>query len=212
MAEPEDYEARATLMLAGSLSHNGLMGAGRACGLWAHKLEHEMSGLDDRIAHGAGLAVVWPAYLQFFANRGAGGERLFRYAVNFWGVEPDYTHPERTIQGGIDACRAYFDSLGMPSRLGDLGLTEADIPVMAASATDNGRISYPAIIPMGLEESWRYTGSASERTFFRRERHIAVPLRRRYGYETSLAALLAAVLAPHAPARGLRPGGRGHAA
>ena len=153
MAEPEDYEARATLMLAGSLSHNGLMGAGRACGLWAHKLEHEMSGLDDRIAHGAGLAVVWPAYLQFFANRGAGGERLFRYAVNVWGVEPDYTHPERTIQGGIDACRAYFDSLGMPSRLGDLGLTEADIPVMAASATDNGRISYPAIIPMGLEES-----------------------------------------------------------
>lgn len=78
MAEPADYEARATLMLAGSLSHNGLTGAGRACGLWAHKLEHEMSALDDRIAHGAGLAVVWPAYLEFFARRGLFTERLER--------------------------------------------------------------------------------------------------------------------------------------
>ena len=65
MSAPEDYEARATLMFAGSLSHNGLTGAGRSCGLWAHKLQHEMSALDDRIAHGAGLAVIWPAYLEF---------------------------------------------------------------------------------------------------------------------------------------------------
>ena len=149
---PDDYEARATLMYAGSLSHNGLTGAGRVCGTWAHKLEHEMSGLDSRIAHGAGLAVVWPAYLQFFADRGAGSERLMRYASRIWGIEPDFEHPERTIQAGIDATRAYFDSLDMPSALGELGLTEADIPVMSARCTDNGRLVFPALVPLGREE------------------------------------------------------------
>lgn len=150
--KPDDYEARATLMLAGSLSHNGLMGAGRDCGLWAHKLEHEMSGLDEHITHGAGLAVVWPAYLQFFANHGAATGRLCRYATKIWGVEQDYEHPERTIAAGIAATRAYFDSLGMPSTLGDVGLSEADIPVMSDKCTDFGKTTYPAIITLGRAE------------------------------------------------------------
>ena len=149
---PDDYEARATLMLAGSLSHNGLMGAGRDCGMWAHKLEHEMSGLDDGIAHGAGLAVVWPAYLQFLAGHGAAGQRLMRYAVQIWGVEPDFEHPERTIQSGIEATRAYFESLGMPGTLGDLGLTEADIPTMSGKCTAGGSVTFPAIVPIGRVE------------------------------------------------------------
>ena len=149
---PDDYEARATLMLAGSLSHNGLMGAGRDCGMWAHKLEHEMSGLDDGIAHGAGLAVVWPAYLQFLAGHAAAGQRLMRYAVQIWGVEPDFEHPERTIQSGIEATRAYFESLGMPGTLGDLGLTEADIPTMSGKCTAGGSVTFPAIVPIGRVE------------------------------------------------------------
>ena len=153
MSVAEDYESRATLMLAGSLSHNGIMGAGRACGLWAHKLEHEMSGLNDSIAHGAGLAVVWPAYLKFFAGRRAGEGRLFRYAVKIWGVEEDILHPERTIAGGIEATRAYFDELGMPSTLGELGLSEADIPVMADKCTNYGNIVFPAMEPIGRVEA-----------------------------------------------------------
>lgn len=153
MAVPDDYEARAVLMFAGSLSHNGLMGAGRSCGLWAHKLEHEMSGLDSGIAHGAGLAVVWPAYLQFFANRGAGTKRLMRYAAEIWGVKPDFEHPERTVQAGIDATREYFESLGMPSTLGDLGLREADIPVMCDKCTGAGSITFPGIVPIGRAEA-----------------------------------------------------------
>ena len=152
LAKPDDYEARATLMLAGSFSHNGLMGAGRACGLWAHKLEHEMSGLDSRIAHGAGLAVVWPAYLKYFALHGAGTAKLLRYAVKIWGVEMDFEHPERTIEAGIAATRAYFKELGLPSTLGEVGLTEDDIPVMAESGTNSGSITFPAIIPICRKE------------------------------------------------------------
>lgn len=153
MRAPEDYEARATLMLAGSLSHNGLMGAGRECGLWAHKLEHEMSGLDPRITHGAGLAVVWPAYLQFFAKHGAASARLLRYSVKIWGAEPDFEHPERTINAGIERTRAYFDELGMPRTLRELGLGEGDIPLMCVKCTDNGAKSYPGILPIGIKEA-----------------------------------------------------------
>ncbi len=152
MARPDDYEARATLMFAGSLSHNGLMGAGRACGMWAHKLEHEMSAIDENIAHGAGLAVVWPAYLEFLARHEAAHARLLRYAVEIWGRELDFEHPERTIQAGIAATRAYFDELGMPSTLRDLGLDERDIAVMSDKCTSGGSVTFPAIAPMGRAE------------------------------------------------------------
>ncbi len=144
MSAPEDYEARATLMFAGSLSHNGLTGAGRSYGLWAHKLQHEMSALDDRIAHGAGLAVIWPAYLEFFARRGLFNERLTRYAQKIWG--------RSDIRGGIEATREYFRSLGMPERLSDFGLTAEDAEYMSRRCTDNGNKSFPSVIPLGLDE------------------------------------------------------------
>lgn len=144
MAEPGDYEARATLMLAGSLSHNGLTGAGRACGLWTHKLEHEMSALDERIAHGAGLAVVWPAYLEFFARHGLFTERLERYAEKIWGVSG--------VENGIEATREYFRSLGMPERLSDFGLTAENAEYMSRRCTDEGRKFFPSVIPLGLDE------------------------------------------------------------
>lgn len=144
MEKPDDYEARSTLMLAGSLSHNGLTGAGRRCGLWAHKLEHEMSALDPRIAHGAGLAVVWPAYLEFFARRGLFTGRLERYAGNIWGAD--------TIEGGLEATRAYFRGLGMPERLSDFGLTAEDAEYMSRRCTDDGRKSFPSVIDLGLDE------------------------------------------------------------
>ena len=142
--DPANYEARAEVMWAGSLSHNGLTGAGRSCGLWAHKLQHEMSALDDRIAHGAGLAVIWPAYLEFFARRGLFNERLTRYAQKIWG--------RSDIRGGIEATREYFRSLGMPERLSDFGLTAEDAEYMSRRCTDNGNKSFPSVIPLGLDE------------------------------------------------------------
>ena len=144
MAKPDDYEARAALMFAGSLSHNGLTGAGRRCGLWAHKLQHEMSALDPRIVHGAGLAVVWPAYLEFFARRGVFTERLERYARKIWG--------EATIEGGIAATRAYFRELGMPGRLADFGLTAQDAEYMSRRCTKDGTVSFPSAVELGLDE------------------------------------------------------------
>ena len=152
MADPEDYEARATLMLAGSLSHNGLMGVGRDCGLWAHKLEHEMSGFNESIAHGAGLAVVWPAYLSFFLKRRLLMPRLCRYAVEIWGIRMDYEHPERTAGAGIEATREYFNKLGMPATLADVGLDEQSIPIMCDKCTNFGAVSFPSALEIGRAE------------------------------------------------------------
>ena len=143
MHEPENYDARAEIMWAGCLAHNTLLQTGRI-GDWAsHKLEHELSALYD-IAHGAGLAVVWPAYLEFFARRGLFTERLERYAEKIWG--------ERTVEGGIEATREYFRSLGMPERLSDFGLTAEDAEYMSRRCTDDGKKTFPSVIPLGLDE------------------------------------------------------------
>lgn len=131
---PDDYDARATLMLAGSWSHNGLMSAGAKTNMSAHKLEHEMSAIDPTIAHGAGLAVVWPAYLEYVYKYDL--PRLAKYSRNIWGC--DQTDDEAAAKAGIGATRAYFKELNMPSTLQELGLTQKSIETMAQRALSYG--------------------------------------------------------------------------
>lgn len=150
MERPGDYEARATLMWAGSLAHNGLMGAGRQFGMNAHQIEHELSGLDDRITHGAGLAVVWPAYLAYLSRFNT--KRLLQYAVRIWNCEEDFEHPEKTVQAGIRATRAYFASLGMPLTLGEVGIGEDKIEFMAEKCTFFGKRKLQSYTELGKEE------------------------------------------------------------
>ncbi len=138
LANPNDYDARATLMLAGSWSHNGLTGAGCKYNMIAHKLEHEMGALDPKIAHGAGLAVVWPAYLNYIYEGDI--PRFAQYAERIWDVAPG--EPKAMVQEGIRRTRAYFNEIGMPSTLRDCGLSEKDIEVMANKMTNNGTIAF----------------------------------------------------------------------
>ena len=153
---PDDYEARSTLMFAASLSHNGITGAGRGVKMMAHPLEHEMGGYKDSVAHGAGLAVVWPAYLTWLWQRGLATERLTRMAVNIWGCPMDFAHPEKTAKAGIDACRDYFKLLGMPATLGELGLGEESIGVMAQRyAADSSRDLFAHMGKTQAEEIYR---------------------------------------------------------
>ncbi len=145
MAKPDDYEARATLMLASSFSHNGLTGAGRDYTMLVHALEHELSALDERIAHGAGLAVLWPNYLQWLWDKGLAHERLERMAQKIWNA-PD-------ARSGIEACRAYFQSLGMPATLGELGLGEEHIDYLARHICQNGTAPLRSYVPLGVTEA-----------------------------------------------------------
>lgn len=129
-SEPENYSARAEVMWAGSLSHNGLTGCGTGGGDWSvHQLEHELSGLFD-VAHGAGLTAIWGSWARYVY--GECPRRFAQFAEKVWGVAPGSTDNETALRG-IEAAEAFFHALGLPTSLRQLGLdpTEEQISLMA---------------------------------------------------------------------------------
>ena len=129
LADHSDYAAHADLMWAGTLAHNNSCGVGREQDWASHQIEHELSAFYD-CAHGAGLAVVLPAWMEYVYHHDV--MRFARFAVNVFGCEMDFAHPEHTAQAGIRSLRAFFRSLHMPATLEELGGKAADIPDMAA--------------------------------------------------------------------------------
>lgn len=132
-----DYEARATLMWAGSISHNDLTGLGR-CGDWAtHQIEHELSGQYDRVAHGAGLAVIFPAWCRYVWKEGP--TRFVRFSEKIWEINTKGMTEEEAVFAGINYCEGYFRSLGMPVRLSELGIDDTYLHEMAMKGTYFGK-------------------------------------------------------------------------
>ena len=128
--DPANYEARAEVMWAGSLSHNGLTGCGIASGdFMSHKLEHEMGGMFD-VTHGAGLAALWPSWARYVYKDCL--PRFVRFARNVMGVTADGTDEEVALLG-IDAMVDFYHSIGMPASFHELGIdpTDAQIDEMA---------------------------------------------------------------------------------
>lgn len=125
---PDDYAARADLMWAGMLAHNNSVGVGRVQDWASHQIEHELSAFYD-CAHGAGLAVVMPAWMEYVMAHNP--MRFARFAVEVFGCEMDYAHPENTAKEGIARLRSFFESIGMPTAFGDIeGAKTDDIPAM----------------------------------------------------------------------------------
>ncbi|MBP3751464.1 MAG: iron-containing alcohol dehydrogenase [Pyramidobacter sp.] len=134
---PDCYEARAEVMWASSLSHNGLTGCGSDGGDWAvHKIEHELGGMFD-VTHGAGLAAVWGSWARYVLPECP--KRFAEFAVQVMGVAPAESD-EATARAGIEAVEAYYRSVGMPTNLRELGVTptEQQIVRMAESAASVG--------------------------------------------------------------------------
>lgn len=130
MDDPENYEARAEVMWAGSLSHNGLMGCGTDGGDWAsHQLEHELGGMFD-VAHGAGLAAVWGSWARYVMD--ARPDRFAQFALNVMGLEPKEDDSE-TALAGIRAMEEFYRDLEMPTSLFELGIepTEEQLNILA---------------------------------------------------------------------------------
>ncbi len=128
--DPKNYDARAEVMWAGSLSHNGLTGCGNDGGDWmTHKLEHELGGLYD-VAHGAGLTAVWGSWARYVYKNCL--PRFKRFAVNVMGVEPAGSDEETALKG-IMALEDFFRRIHMPTNLKELGVnaTEEDLATMA---------------------------------------------------------------------------------
>ncbi|MGN0812539.1 MAG: iron-containing alcohol dehydrogenase [Candidatus Coproplasma sp.] len=130
LCNPNDYEARAELMWAGSLSHNGLTGCGTDGGDWVvHWLGHELSALYDA-AHGAALTAVWGSWARYVYKNCL--NRFHRFAVEVMGVRPNGTREELALKG-IDACVDWFNSIGLPTTVSGLGIkpTDDDLRLMA---------------------------------------------------------------------------------
>lgn len=147
MVNPTDYEARANIMWASSLSHNNLTGCGRINALPVHQLEHALSGEHDNVAHGAGLAVLFPAWAKYVYKHNV--PRFAQFARNVWGVIE--TDDCLVAQKGIQAMSDFFKSIGMPTSLSDFGIN-ADVKRLTALCTFGGTRTINSVITLGEKE------------------------------------------------------------
>ncbi len=126
LKDPEDYEARASMMWCSTFALCGMLNNGKKTDWESHNIEHPLSGTYD-VAHGAGLAVVHPAYLEYFLQPAL--PRLVRMAKNVWGVDPSGKTDEEVAREGIACLRRFFhEELGAPATLTELNIPESAIP------------------------------------------------------------------------------------
>ena len=125
--DPNDYGARANIMWAGMVAHNNIVGVGRVQDWASHGLEHELSAIYD-CAHGAGLAVIMPAWMKYVMNHNV--MKFAQIAVRLWGCEMDYEHPEITALEGVDSFKKFLKSIGMPTSFAEIGAKEEDICIL----------------------------------------------------------------------------------
>lgn len=127
--DPNDYAARANMMWASSLAHNDLTHCGRSVQLTVHQLEHEVSGMYPAVAHGAGLAALWCSWARYVYK--ASVERFLQYANRVWNVDIDFENPDKTILKAIALQEQFYQSIGMPINLKQLGVKQEDLVPLA---------------------------------------------------------------------------------
>ncbi len=127
IADPNNYEARANIMWAGTVAHTNIVGVGREQDWNSHGIEHELSALYD-CAHGAGLAVIMPAWMEFVYKHNV--MRFCQMATRVFGCQMDFENPEATALAGIKAFRTFLHGIGMPINFDELGAKQEDIPVL----------------------------------------------------------------------------------
>ena len=133
LANPSDYDAWSELMWAGTVAHNNLLDTGRLADWASHDIEHELSGIYD-VAHGAGLAVVFPAWMKY--NLGHDVNRFAQWAARVWNVDMDYFNTEATALEGIRRLEGFYHSLGLGTKLADLHIGTDRLDEMARKSTD----------------------------------------------------------------------------
>lgn len=132
LAHPEDYDIRAEIMWAGTIAHNNLLDTGRVGDWGSHRIEHELSAIYD-IAHGAGLAVVFPAWMKYVWRDGP--DRFVQFAARVFGVEIAHGNKERAVETAIARLEQFYRSLGLPTRLSEAGIPDDRLREMAQKCT-----------------------------------------------------------------------------
>ena len=142
-ASPQDADAWAQIVFSGYVAHKGLLGLGRQQDWACHGMEHELSALYD-VAHGAGLAVLTPAWMEYVFRDNV--PLFVQFAVNVMGVEGGFREPEAVAQEGIRRLRGFYKEMGLPSTLEGLGIGADKLELMAKKAT---KIAFGAQRPLG---------------------------------------------------------------
>ena len=147
--EPENYAARADIMWAGSIAHNDLLSSGRE-GDWAsHMIEHELSAIYD-IAHGAGLAVIFPAWMRYVYRHDI--NRFVKFAHRVFDVDIDLDYPQRTAEEGIARLKRFFSDIGLPVSLKGLDIGNDRFTEMSSKATDNDIKKLGSFVKLGMQD------------------------------------------------------------
>ncbi len=145
--DPDNYQARANIMWAGTVAHNDIVGVGRGQDWASHMIEHELSGLYD-CAHGAGLAVIMPAWMEYVSHHNV--MRFAQMATRVFGCEMNFERPEETALEGIRRFRMFLHEIGMPINFSEIGAKEEDIPTLVAKLNVQGTIG--GFLPLTSED------------------------------------------------------------
>lgn len=137
LKDPTNYDARANLMWEGTLAHNGILGTGRIEDWASHKIEHELSAIYD-IAHGAGLAIILPHWMEYVYKHDI--YRFARFAHRIFNVDVDFFNLEATVLEGIKRLKNFYKEIGLPTKLKDVNIGSEHFEEMAKKATINGPI------------------------------------------------------------------------
>ena len=144
---PNDYTARSEIMWCSTIAHNGITHMGRKMLLVVHQLEHELSGLDPNIAHGAGLAALWCSWARYSYKYNK--DRFLRYVHEIWGVKGD---SDSAILEGIKKQEDYYKSIGMPTSLEELNIKKEDLEYLALRCSNNKSKVIDGYNPIGYQE------------------------------------------------------------
>lgn len=131
LEDKQDYDAWSEVMWAGTIAHCNILGTGRQQDWASHNIEHEFSAQYD-IAHGAGLAIIFPAWMKYVSTYNP--ERFVQFAVRVMGVDLSFTSQEEIIQEGIRRLEDFSRSIGMPVRLHEAGIGSEHFEEMARKA------------------------------------------------------------------------------
>ncbi len=150
LKNPTDYNARANMMWASSLAHNGLTQCGRDFVMTVHQFEHEVSGMYPEVAHGAGLAALWCSWARYVYSSNI--NRWLQYASHVWNLDIDFEHPELTIEKAIDMQEQYYTSIGMPTNLKMLGVSKDSLEALALGCSRNKTRTLGGYKPLAYED------------------------------------------------------------
>lgn len=149
LANPTDYASRAEIMLAGYVAHNDTLQLGRETDWASHDLEHELSAIYD-IAHGAGLAIIHPAWMKYVYKHDV--KRFARFATNVFNIKTNPKNLEATALKGIEALEAFYASLNLATHLSQVEIDDSNIETMAKKLV-NSYGTVGSFVKVGYDEA-----------------------------------------------------------